>query len=233
MTLKITWHGHSAFSLEADGRTVVLDPFLSGNPVRNTNPDDVDATTILISHGHNDHVGDTADIAKRTGAQVITVVELADYLESQGLENVVGANHGGTVKFDGGTVKLTPAWHSSAYTLEDGSTVASGVPAGMVIKFGGKTIYFAGDTALFGDMELISEEGLDAAILPIGDHFTMGPQDAIRAAKMLKASTIIPCHYNTFPPIEQDGDAFAAEIESQTSATAEVLKVGETTELTR
>lgn len=231
MALTITWHGHSAFSLQADEKEIIIDPFLSGNPASNTDPASVNPSTILISHAHNDHVGDTVDIAKRTNANVITTVELANFLGTQGLENVVGANHGGTVTFDGGTVKFTPAWHSSVYTLPDGSTAAHGVPAGMVIRFGGKTIYFSGDTALFGDMQLIGEEGLDIAILSIGDHFTMGPKDALKATRMLSAATVIPCHYNTFPAIEQDADQFRKDLEGQTASKVIVLQPGESTEI--
>lgn len=231
MTLKITWHGQSAFSFEADGKTVMTDPFLSGNPVSTTDPASVNPTTILLSHAHNDHVGDTVEIANRAGATVIATHELANYLGSQGVETVVGGNHGGTIAFDGGTTKFTPAWHTSSYTDDQGNVVAPGVPAGHLINFGGKTIYFAGDTALFLDMQLIGEEGLDVSILPIGDHFTMGPKDALKATKMLNAGTVIPCHYNTFPPIRQDANAFKADVEGQTSSMVVVLKPGESMEL--
>lgn len=231
MTLKITWHGQSAFSFEANGKVVMTDPFLSGNPTSPTDPASVNPSTILLSHAHNDHVGDTVEIAKRTGAAVIATYELANYIGSQGVENVIGGNHGGTIAFDGGTTKFTPAWHTSSYSDGDGNVVAPGIPAGHVIRFGGKTIYFAGDTALFLDMQLIGEEGLDVAILPIGDHFTMGPKDALRAVKMLTPGTVIPCHYNTFPPIRQDAQAFKKDVEGQTSSMVVVLEPGESTEL--
>lgn len=231
MTLKITWHGQSAFSLEADGKSILIDPFISGNPVSTTDSSTLNPTTILLSHAHNDHVGDTVEIAKRSGATVIATFELANYIQSQGVENVIGGNHGGTVAFDGGTTKFTPAWHTSSYQTPDGKVVAPGIPAGHVIRFGGKTIYFAGDTALFLDMQLTGEEGLDVAILPIGDHFTMGPKDALKAAKMLKAGTVIPCHYNTFPPIRQDASQFKSDVEAQTASQVVVLQPGESTEL--
>ncbi len=227
MPLKITWHGQSAFSLDDGERMVLIDPYISGNPVSTTDVDSLEPSTIILTHAHNDHVGDTVALARRTGANVIATFELANYIASQGVENTVGGNHGGTIAFDGGSTKFTPAWHTSSYEAEDGSVVAPGIPAGHVIRFGGKTIYHAGDTALFLDMQLIGEEGLDVAILPIGDRFTMGPKDAVRAAKMLHASTVIPCHYNTFPAIRQDPHAFKADVESQTSAKVAVLSPGE------
>lgn len=225
MSLTITWHGHSAFSLEADGTTVLIDPFISGNPAAKVSASSLAANTILLTHAHNDHVGDTVAIAKRTGATVIATFELANYVESQGVRSVIGGNHGGTIRFDGGSTKFTPAWHTSSYT--DGEdVVAPGLPAGHVVRFGGKTIYFAGDTSLFLDMQLIADEELDVAVLPIGDHFTMGPADAVKAAKMLRAGTIIPCHCNTFPRIEQDPQQFKRDVEEATASTVLVLEPG-------
>jgi L-ascorbate metabolism protein UlaG (beta-lactamase superfamily) len=231
MGLTITWHGQSAFSLDDGERMVLIDPFISGNPVSTTDVDTLNPSTIILTHAHNDHLGDTVQLAKRTGATVIATFELANFIQAKGVDNVVGGNHGGTVSFNGGTTKFTPAWHTSTYQDDDGSVVAPGVPAGHVIRFGGKTVYHAGDTSLFLDMQLIGEEGLDVAILPIGDHYTMGPKDAVRAAKMLNAGTIIPCHYNTFPAIEQDANAFKADVESQTAATVIVLQPGESRDL--
>lgn len=221
----IQYIGHSAFALEADGKQVLIDPFITGNPTATVTADQFNPVAILLTHAHNDHVGDSVEISKRSGASVIATHELATYLGEQGA-NTIGANHGGTVQFDGGSVKLVPAWHTSSYQTEQGF-VAPGVPAGLVVRFGGQTIYFAGDTCLFGDMALIGEEGLDIAVVPIGDHFTMGPTDAVRAVKMLKPKVVIPCHYNTFPPIKQDPAAFKAEVESQTEATCVVLAPGE------
>lgn len=230
MTVTLTWYGHATFGLEADGKQIVIDPFFTGNPACETSADVVNPSTILITHAHNDHVGDAVDIAKRTGAKIITVNELANFLGTKDVD-AVGANHGGTVQFDGGSVKFTQAWHSNSYNDDDGSVVATGIPAGLIVRFGGKTIYFAGDTGLFGDMALIGDEGLDLAVLPIGDHFTMGPDDAVRAAKLLRAKAVTPCHYNTMPLIEQDGDKFIADVEAATDSKGILLKPGESTEV--
>jgi L-ascorbate metabolism protein UlaG (beta-lactamase superfamily) len=221
--------GHSGFILEGEGNVVAIDPFISGNPVATISAEDVSPTTILITHAHNDHVGDAVELSKRTGAPIITTVELANYLATKGVETI-GANHGGTVKFAGGSVKLTPAWHSSAYTDGD-QLVAPGIPAGMLVTFAEKKIYFAGDTCLFLDMQLIGEAGLDVAVLPIGDHFTMGPEDGLRAAKFLRPKVVIPCHYDTFPPIKQDVGEFKKNLEEETSARAVCLQPGGTWEI--
>ncbi len=228
--MKVTWLGHSAFQLDDGEHTVLLDPFLTGNPVATTDPATLNPQTILLTHAHNDHVGDTIAIAKRTGATVIATHELANWLGDQGVTNAVGANHGGTVAFPGGTAKFTIAWHTSSYRLNDGSLAAPGVPAGFVIRFGGKAVYAAGDTALFLDMQLIGEEQLDVALLPIGDHYTMGPNDALRAITMLRPGTVIPCHFNTFPPIQQDPEQFQARVESETATRVVVLEPGDSHE---
>jgi L-ascorbate metabolism protein UlaG (beta-lactamase superfamily) len=226
---KLTFLGHAAFLLEADGHTVAIDPFLTGNPVASHAADDVHPGAILLTHAHNDHVGDAVAIAQRTGAVAVATVELAEWLGEQGVAQAVGANHGGTVAFPGGSAKFVPAWHTSSYRSGDGRA-AFGVPAGFVVRMGGKAAYFAGDTALFGDMRLIGDEGLDVAVLPIGDHFTMGPADALRAAEFLRAATVVPCHYDTFPPIAQDAAAFAREVEAKTSSRCAVLAPGESLE---
>ena len=230
MAITLTWIGHASFMLNDGERTVLIDPWFTGNPVNVIPVDSVNADAILITHAHGDHVGDTIPIATRTGATICTINELAQYLTGKGVANVVGGNHGGTLPFPGGTVKLTPAWHSSTYHDETGA-VAQGVPAGMIVRFGGLTMYFAGDTALFSDMQLIGEEGLDLAVIPIGDKFTMGPKDGVRAAKFLNAKTVIPCHYNTFPAVQQDGAAFKAEIEANTASNAIILAPGESTRI--
>jgi L-ascorbate metabolism protein UlaG (beta-lactamase superfamily) len=228
---KLTFIGHSAFLLEdGDGNVVAIDPFFTGNPVATIEARDVRPNTILVTHGHNDHVGDAVDLAQAHDAKVITVVELGDWLEMQGVKDVVGVNHGGTVSFSGGTVKIVPAWHSSSF-WDGEKLVGIGVPSGLVVRFGGRTFYFAGDTALFGDMRLIGDEGIDVAILPIGDHFTMGPADAARAAEFVNAKTVIPCHYNTFPPIRQDVEAFRAQVAKRApQATVVALAPGESFE---
>ncbi|MEX2425613.1 MAG: metal-dependent hydrolase, partial [Thermomicrobiaceae bacterium] len=152
---KLTYIGHSAFALEANGIQILVDPFITGNPVSTHNSDDFSPSVILLTHAHDDHVGDTLEIALRTGATIITIVELADYLEQRGVKTDA-ANHGGTIGFDGGSVKFVPAWHSSTFTQE---FLAPGVPSGLIVRFDGTTIYFAGDTCLFSDMSLIGEEG--------------------------------------------------------------------------
>lgn len=228
--MKLTYLGHAAFMLQADGQTVLIDPFLSDNPTAATNADNVEANTILLTHAHNDHVGDTVAIAKRTGATVIATLELADWLSEQGVENTIAANHGGIVAFTGGSTKLVPAWHTSSYKTANG-VVATGVPAGHVVRFGGKTTYFAGDTCLFLDMQLIGDEGLDVAVIPIGDHFTMGPTDAIKAATFLRAGIVIPCHYDTFPPIQQDVGQFKSDVEEAIGCSCHPLQPGESFDL--
>ena len=226
--VRLTYIAHSAFHLEADGKRVLIDPFISGNPAATTSPADYEPQTILLTHAHGDHVGDTVEIAKRTGATVISTYEIGVWLGQHGVPHTNAGNHGGTIAFDGGTVKLVPAWHTSSY----GETfLAPGVPAGLVVRMGGRTIYFAGDTCLFSDMKLIGEEGLDVAVLPIGDHFTMGPADAVRAVRLLEPQLVVPCHYNTFPPIEQDPERFKALVEEQTSARCLVLRPGESVDL--
>ncbi|MGI8403179.1 MAG: metal-dependent hydrolase [Thermomicrobiales bacterium] len=227
--MNLTYYGHAAFGMESDGSTVLVDPFFTGNSAASTAAESVSADTILLTHAHNDHVGDAIEIAKRCGSTVIATFELANWLGSQGVEKTIGGNFGGTIAFPGGTAKFVPAWHTSSYSSPEG-VVAPGVPAGYVVRFGGNTIYFAGDTCLFLDMQLIGDERLDVAIIPIGDHFTMGPKDAVLAAKLLRAATVIPCHYNTFPPIEQDPNAFKQDVEECTDSKVAVLKPGESQE---
>lgn len=212
--MELTYLGHSGFALEADGKTVLIDPWVTGNPLATAKADDLHADTILLSHAHNDHgIDDAQTIAKRTGATIITTFELGEWLGAQGVKANPG-NHGGTLAFDGGSVKLTPAWHTSSYGTGPGTFVAPGVPAGLIVRFGGMTIYHTGDTALFRDMELIGEVGIDLMCVCIGDHFTMGPEDAIRAVRFVGPKAVIPMHYNTFPPIRQDADAFKRQIET-------------------
>jgi L-ascorbate metabolism protein UlaG (beta-lactamase superfamily) len=197
---------------------VAIDPFITGNPAAKVEAEEIEPTTILVTHAHDDHVGDTVKLADRTGAKVVAQVELAGFLAKKGCETIT-PNYGGTAKFDGGSVKLTPAWHTSAHS--EGGPL--GQPAGMIIRLAGKTIYHAGDTALFLDMQLIGDEGIDVAILPIGDYFTMGPDDAVRAVKFVRPKVVIPCHYNTFPPIAQDAAEFKKKVEDATSARCLVL----------
>ena len=228
--MKITFIGHSAFALDTDDHSVLIDPYITGNPVAMVAAADFAPQTIILTHAHNDHVGDTVEIAKRTGAKVIATAELANWIKTQGVGSATGANHGGTVQFPGGSTKFVPAWHTSSYSTAAG-VVAPGVPAGHIVRFGGKTLYFAGDTCLFGDMALIGEAGIDVAILPIGDHFTMGPDDALRAIQFVNPAMVIPCHYNTFPPIRQDGLAFKKRVETDTTARCLLLEPGESCEI--
>lgn len=224
MSIKFTWLGHSAFLFDINGHNVLVDPFLTGNPLASTTEDTLNPELILLSHGHGDHIGDTITIAKRSGATVITNFEISNWLQAQGVENVVGVNPGGTYRGDFLNAKWTIAHHSSS--LPDGSY--GGQPNGFIIVADGLKLYFAGDTALFLDMQLIGEEGLDVAFLPIGDHFTMGVDDSLKAINFLKPKLVVPMHYNTFPPIMQDAGDWANRVNSATSATPIVLDPGNT-----
>jgi L-ascorbate metabolism protein UlaG (beta-lactamase superfamily) len=222
--MDIRFLGHAAFALSEGDTTVLVDPFLTGNPKAAVSADEVDATTILLTHGHADHLGDTVDIAKRTGAPVVAIVELAGELQEEGL-TTHNPNLGGTVKLDWGWVKLVPAWHTS--TTPKGTV---NTPAGLIINFAGKTVYHLGDTALFSDLALAAKRGnpIDVALMCIGGHFTMDRWDAVEAANLVGARQVIPCHYDTFPPIETDAQAFKADVESATSSEVVVLQPGET-----
>ena len=224
MGSNIIWHGHSTFSLDIDGARIVVDPFFAGhNPVATTHVDDVQADFILQTHGHGDHIADTVSLAKRTGAQVISVFEIANWINGHGYENTWGMNPGGGFQFPFGRVKMTPAIHSSS--LPDGSY--GGVAGGFLVLASDVVIYVAGDTALFSDMALIGEAGIDVAILPTGDNFTMGPDDAFAALDYLNPKVVIPCHYNTWPPIEQDMHGWAEKVNRSTKVKAVVLGVEE------
>lgn len=224
MTHKFTWYGHATLGLETDGYKLIIDPFFEGNPATNVSPDSIEADYILISHGHGDHVGDGVAIAKRTDAMVISNDEIANWFASQGVEKTHGQHLGGGYKYPFGYLKLTFAIHGSA--LPDGSN--GGNPAGFLLKANdGKKIYMAQDTGLFGDMKLIGEEGLDLAFVPIGDNYTMGPDDALRAVKMLEPKVVIPIHYNTFDLLAQDENAWAARVQKETKTKPVILKPGE------
>lgn len=226
---KITWLGHNAWSIDTGEHKLLVDPFLNDSPASPVKAEDVEADYVLLSHGHGDHLGDTVAIAKRTDATVVTNFELSVWLTGQGVPegHAIGMNPGGGVDLPFGNVKMTVAHHSSS--LPDGSY--AGVAMGMVVTVGEKRVYFACDTSLFSDMKLIGAGGLDLAVLPIGDLFTMGPADAVEAAKLLAPAKVAPCHYNTFPPIEQDAAAWADSIRSETSAEPVVLSPGESVEL--
>ena len=221
--MDIRFLGHSAFTLSDGDTTVLIDPFLTGNPKAAVAANDLNPTTILLSRGHADHYGDTVQIAKRSGAEVIALTEIAGELEGEGLQ-VSNPSLGGTVTTDWGSVKMVPAWHTS--------TTANGTintPAGLLIKFADTVVYHLGDTCLFSDLQLVGRRApIDVALMPIGGHFTMDRHDAVDAAALVGAKTVIPCHYNTFPLIETDADAFKADVESQTSSSVVVLEPGAT-----
>jgi L-ascorbate metabolism protein UlaG (beta-lactamase superfamily) len=221
--MDIRFLGHACFELTDGATRVLIDPFLTGNPKAAAAADDLDPTHIFLTHGHGDHYGDIESIAKRTGAQVVAIVEIANELGAAGVQNVSDPNMGGTVEFDGVWVRLVPAWHTS--TTPSGTV---NVPAGLVIGMGGKVVYHLGDTALFSDLRLIGErDTVDVALIPIGGHYTMDRIDGVKAAAFVGATTVIPCHYGTFPPIETDAAAFKADVESQTSSTVEILEPGD------
>ncbi len=224
MSISIKWHGHGTFSLFIERTTIVVDPFFSpNNPAAKSSVDDINAHYILQTHGHGDHIADTMSLAQRTGAQLIGNFEICNWINAQGHENTWAMNTGGGYNFDFGRVKMTPALHSSG--LPDGSY--GGDPGGFVVSAQGKNIYFAGDTALFSDMSLIGNMGLDVAILPVGDNFTMGPDDSIAAINYLQPKVVIPCHYNTWPPIAIDVDTWAAAVAKETGAKPVVLGIDE------
>ena len=230
MSLTFTYYGHSTFAIDADGTKLVIDPFFApNNPLSPSSAEQVEADFILISHGHGDHIADATALAKRTGALVISNFEIITWLANQGAEHGHGMNTGGAYSFPFGRVKCTIAHHSSA--LPDGSN--GGNPMGFLIHFNdGTDIYFAGDTALTYDMRLIGEAGgVDLALLPIGDNFTMGPDDALRATKLIAPKRVAPAHYDTWPPIHQDAAAWAERVKSETSAEPIVLQPGGVIEL--
>ena len=223
MTTKLIWYGHATLGLETDEHKIIVDPFFSGNPAASTSAEAVEADFILISHGHGDHVGDGIALAQRTGATIISVNEIAVWAGNQGVKSH-GQHLGGGYKHPFGYLKLTLALHGSA--LPDGSN--GGNPCGFLLTTNdGAKIYLAQDTGLFGDMRLIGEEGLDLAVVPIGDNFTMGPDDALRAVKLLQPKVVIPIHYNTWGLIAQDPNAWAERVQNETSTKAVVLQPGE------
>jgi L-ascorbate metabolism protein UlaG (beta-lactamase superfamily) len=223
MSIELTWFGHAVLQLDVDGTVVLIDPFLTGNPAAAITADAVRPDYILLSHGHSDHVGDTVAIAKRTGAMVISNFEIVNWLSAQGVQNTHPQHLGGGHQWPFGYLKLTLALHGSA--LPDGTY--GGNPAGFLLTTGGKKLYLAGDTGLFGDMSLIGDEGIDVAVLPIGDNFTMGPDDALRAVKLIRPKHVVPIHYDTFDLIAVDAAGWAGRVEAETATKVHVLKPGE------
>ncbi|HQN68368.1 MAG TPA: metal-dependent hydrolase [Anaerolineaceae bacterium] len=227
MKTTFTWYGHATLGLTVGEHKLLVDPFFTGNPVAPITADEALADFILITHGHGDHVGDAQAIAKRNNALIISNFEIAGWFAEQGLES--HAQHlGGGFHHPFGYLKLTLALHGSA--LPDGGY--GGNPAGLLLTTpDGKKIYMAGDTGLFGDMQLIGDEGIDLAVIPIGDNYTMGPDDALRAVKLLRPKQVVPIHYNTWPLIEQDPHAWKVRVEAETSSKVVVLKPGESLDL--
>jgi L-ascorbate metabolism protein UlaG (beta-lactamase superfamily) len=224
MSFKLTWYGHATLGFETDSYKVLIDPFFTDNPAASTTADAVEADFILVSHGHGDHVGDTIDIANRTGAMVISNFEIATWLGNQGL-GTHPQHLGGGYTHPFGYLKLTLALHGSG--LPDGSY--GGNPAGFLLTTNeNKKIYFACDTGLFGDMALIGEEGIDLAVIPIGDNFTMGPDDALRAVMLIQPKHVVPVHFNTWDLINQDPNIWAGRVAKSTASKVHVLRPGET-----
>lgn len=223
--MKITYHGHACMSVEHEGHAVIIDPFLSGNPMADIGPSDVKVEAVLLTHGHGDHVGDAQQIAEANNALIVAPFELAMYFGGKGLK-AHPMHLGGSHQFDFGKVKLTLAFHGSGIE-ENGQMIYAGNPCGFLLTMGDKTFYHAGDTGLFGDMQIIgSRHHIDVAALPIGDNFTMGPEDALQAAEWVQAKTVIPMHYDTFDLIKQDAQGFANQLKQKGIDTA-VLKPGE------
>ena len=234
--MDIRFHGHATFELSEGDTNVLIDPFLKpNNPVAVATADEVEPTHIAVTHGHVDHTADLVPVAKRTGAHCVAIVELANWLQGQGIEEVSDPNLGGTVEFDWGYISLVPAWHTNTIPGSDEKPFSAehGVPigtaAGVVVKVGETTVYHAGDTCVFSDMQLIARRSdIDVALLPIGGHYTMDATDAAVAAEFVAAKTVIPMHYDTFPPIKADPGAFKSEVESNTSSEVVILEPGDT-----
>jgi L-ascorbate metabolism protein UlaG (beta-lactamase superfamily) len=226
--VKVSFHGHSFVKIETGEKTILIDPFITGNGMTDLKPEDVKPDVIIVTHGHGDHLGDTVELAKEHQSLVISNFELATYLGWQGV-NAHGMSIGGAYQFDFGKVKLTQAFHGTGLETENNEIIYLGMPAGVLVTIDGKTIYHAGDTGLFSDMKLIGDRHpIDLAFLPIGDNFTMGPEDAAYAAQLLNAKKVVPIHYNTFPPIKQDPQKF---IDMLDAGVGQILEAGESIDL--
>jgi L-ascorbate metabolism protein UlaG (beta-lactamase superfamily) len=227
--VKITWLGHAAFLLEAE-KKLLIDPFISGNPKAPCSPEDLDPDKIAVTHGHRDHLGDTIAIGTRTGCRIISIHEVANYIKSKGVF-AEGMNKGGTMEVEGVTLTMTHALHSSSIDAS-GFSFDGGSPAGFVIGIGGRSIYHAGDTGVFGDMQLIGElYKPEIALLPIGNRFTMGIKEAVKAVELIEPEVVVPMHYNTFDVIRQDPEEFRKAVEAKVDTKVIIMKPGESIEL--
>lgn len=229
--MEIVYHGHSCVQITTNnGKSLLIDPFISGNPLAKSKPQDIKTDYILLTHAHSDHILDTEAIAKANDATVVATFELATYYGAKQLKTI-GMNIGGWADLGFARAKMIQAFHSSSIMLEEGQVIYGGMPAGYIIEVDGRTLLHSGDTGLFSDMRMIGERHrIDVAFLPIGDLFTMGPDDALQAAEWLGAGTVIPLHYNTFPPIRQNADDFVQRLEAQ-GRQGKALKPGEKFEL--
>ncbi|MGA9187957.1 MAG: metal-dependent hydrolase [Methanosarcina sp.] len=227
--VKITWLGHAAFLLEAE-KTVLIDPFISGNPMAPLSPEELNPEIIAVTHGHRDHLGDTIEIGKRTGCRIISIHEVANYIKSKGVF-AEGMNTGGTVYVEGIALTMTAALHSSSIEAS-GFSFDGGCPAGFIVGIGGHSIYHAGDTGVFGDMQLIGElYEPELALLPIGDRFTMGIKEALKAVELIRPKIVVPMHYSTFDIIKQDPEEFKRAVEAKVDTKVIIMKPGESIEL--
>ena len=224
MATELKWLGHGSWFISSGDQRIVLDPFLTNSPTAPFSIDEVEADYILVSHGHFDHVDDIVPLATRCHSTVIAVFEITSWLESKhGITATEPMNLGGEIELPLGRVKMVQATHSSV--LPDGTS--GGVPAGFVVSFPEGKVYFACDTGLFLDMQLIGKLGIELAVVPIGDRFTMGPADSVEAIKLVEPRRVVPAHYNTWPPIEQDAAAWAEQVSSETGAEPVVLEPGQ------
>ncbi|RND00497.1 metal-dependent hydrolase [Lysinibacillus halotolerans] len=226
--MELFYHGHSVVKIKTNDTNILIDPFIRGNGSTDLKVEEEKPDVILLTHGHNDHVGDTVELAKANNALVVAPNELADYLSWQGV-NTHAMHIGGSYQFEFGKVKFTQAFHGSSYVTENNEIIYTGMPSGILFYAEGFTIYHAGDTALFGDMKLIGDRNeIDVAFLPIGDNFTMGPEDAAYAVSLLNPKSVVPIHYNTFPVIQQDPKHFADLVKN---SKVQILNPGEKVEL--